>query len=84
MKAKTIHLFFLVLTGLIIGWREWTNNPPVIKEDITVSNWQQFQEVGSTTEASTVLLLFFLGAISIFVINGWRYASVKLSSPNSV
>ncbi len=83
MKTKTIHLFFLILTGFIIGWREWTSTTTLVKEDIAVSNWHQ-QEVGSTAEASTVLLLFLLGAISIFVMNGWWQASPKLSSPNSV
>jgi len=84
MKAKTIHLFFLILTGLIIGWREWTSTTTLAKEDVIVNNWHQIQEVGSTTEASTVLLLFLLGAFSIFVINDWWHASPKLSSPNSV
>ena len=84
MKFKTIQLFFLMLTGLIIGWREWTSPTTLIKEDVLTSNWYQLQEVGSTSEASLVLLLFFLGATSVFVINGWRQASPKLSSPNSV
>ena len=82
MKAKTIQLFFLILTGLIIGWREWTSTPTLVKEE--VFNWYQFHEVGSTSEASIVLLLFFLGATSVVVINGWRQALTKLSSPNSV
>lgn len=84
MKAKTIHLFFLILTGLMISWREWTSTTTLVLEDIAVSNWHQIQEVDSTTEASMVLLLFFLGAILIFVMNGWWQASPKLSSPNSV
>lgn len=84
MKIKTIQLFFLLLTGLIISWREWTSTATLVKKDITVSNWQQIQEVGSSAEASMVLLLFLLGAISIFVLNGWWQASLKLSSPNSV
>ncbi len=84
MKAKTIHLFFLILTGLIISWREWTNTTTFVNEDRVVNNWQEAQAVGSTAEASIVLLLFFLGAISIFVINGWWQAPPKLSSPNSV
>ena len=84
MKAKTIHLFFLILTGLIIGWREWTNTTTFIQEELVVNNWQEVQEVGSTAEASIVLLLFFLGAISVFVMNGYWQASPRLSSPNSV
>ncbi len=84
MKIKTIQLFFLLLTGLIISWREWTSAPTIVEEEIAISNWQQFQEVGSSTEASMVLLLFLLGAISIVLMNGWWQASLKLSSPNSV
>ncbi|GEM_PF-5430515 len=84
MKVKTIQLFFLVITGLIIGWREWTSSTILVEEEITIINWQQVQEVGSTTEASTVLMLFLTGAILIFVMNGWWQASPKLSSPNSV
>lgn len=84
MKVKTIQLFFLLLTGLIISWRESTRTSTLVKEDIAVSNWQQIQEVGSSAEASMVLLLFLLGAVSVFVMNGWWQASLKLSSPNSV
>jgi len=84
IKTKIIHLFFLMLTGLLISWREWTSTNTLVEEDLIVNNWHQIKEVGSTTEASTVLLLFLLGAISIFVVNDWRQASPKLSSPNSV
>jgi len=85
MKTKAIHLFFLILTGLAVGWRELTSATKLFKEEeVAITNWQQMQEVGSTTEASTVLLLFLSGAVLIFVINGLRQIAPKLSSPNSV
>jgi len=84
MKAKTIHLFFLILTGLIMGWREWTSTTPLFKDEGVIMKWQEAQEVGSTTEASTVFLLFLSGAVLIFVINGLWQTTPKLSSPNSV
>jgi len=35
MKSKIIQLFFLVVAGLIIGWREWSSTKTTtLKEDI--------------------------------------------------
>ena len=83
MKTKIVHLFFLILTGIIISWREWTNSVTVV-EEVGIIEWHSVQEVGSSTESFMVLLLFLAGAISIFVMNGWRQPAPKLSSPNSV
>ncbi len=84
MKSKIIQLIFLVAAGLIIGWREWSRKGVTIqKEDILV-NSKRFQEVGSPTEASTVFIIFLLGAFVAFVISNLKFAPIKLSSPNSV
>lgn len=84
MKTKTIQLIFLIIAGLIVGWREWTNATTLTSEAINPSNTQPLQEVGSATEASTVFIIFLLGTIIAFVINGLWQVSPKLSSPNSV
>jgi len=84
MKSKIIQLIFLVAAGLIIGWREWSSKEITILKEDALFNSEQFQKVGSTSEASTVFIIFLLGAFVAFVISNLRFTPIKLSSPNSV
>ncbi len=85
MKAKVIQLFFLVIAGLIISWREWTNAASLVSNEVEIASLQAAQEVGSNTEASTVLAILLAGTILAIVVNGmWGMVPSKLSSPNSV
>ena len=85
MKTKIIQLFFLVVAGLTISWREWTSASSLVSDGLEVASLQAAQEVGSNTEASTVLTILFLGTILAIVVNGiWAIVPPKLSSPNSV
>jgi len=85
MKAKIIQLFFLATAGLIISWREWTNAPALVSNEVEIASLQAVQEVGSNTEASVVLAILFLGIILAIVVNGLSTnVPSKLSSPNSV
>jgi len=85
MKAKVIQLFFLLVAGLIISWREWTNASSFISNEIEMTSLQAAQEVGSSTEASTVLLMVLSGIVLAIVVNGFSVTiPSKLSSPNSV
>ncbi len=84
MKSKSIHFFFLVMAGLIIGWREWTSMEVTTLKEDTLFNSEQFQKIGSTSEASIVFIIFLLGALVAFMMSSLRSAPIKLSSPNSV
>ena len=84
MKSKTIQFFFLVMAGLVIGWREWTNNQSMVSEETIPTNFHQLQETGSATEATTLLWIFILGTIMAFIVNSLLQVPTKLSSPNSV
>lgn len=84
MKSKTVQLFFLVLGGLIISWREWTYSTTATADFLTKS-LTNTQEVGSNQEATTVLIILLLGITLAIVVNGLcESVSSKLSSPNSV
>lgn len=84
MKSKIIQLIFLVVAGLIIGWREWSSNTITTLKEDALFNSKQFQEVGSTSEASTVFIIFLLGTFVAFVMSNLKLVPIKLSSPNSV
>ncbi len=84
MKSKIIQFIFLVVAGLIIGWREWSSNPKISTDESTLLNGERFQEVGSASEASMVFIIFFLGAFVALMMSHLRFAPFKLSSPNSV
>lgn len=84
MKSKIIQLIFLVVAGLIIGWREWSRTGVAIPKEDMLTNTERFQEIGSPSEASIVFIIFLLGAFVAFVISNLRIAPIKLSSPNSV
>ena len=85
MKTKIIQLFFLMVAGLMISWREWTNTSSLVSDELEIASLQAAQEVGSSTEASIVLVLLLLGIILAIVVNGlWSIVPSKLSSPNSV
>ena len=84
MKSKIIQLIFLVVAGLIIGWREWSSNTITTLKEDALFNSKQFQEVGSTSEESTVFIIFLLGTFVAFVMSNLKLVPIKLSSPNSV
>jgi len=58
MKSKIIQFIFLVVAGLIIGWREWSSNPKISTDESTLLNGERFQEVGSASEVGEVFRAF--------------------------
>lgn len=84
MKSKIVQLIFLVIAGMIMGWREWSNKSTIVTNDDSLLSTERFQEVGSASEASTVFIIFLLGAFAAFMMSNLRFAPFKLSSPNSV
>ena len=84
MKSKIIQLIFLAVAGLVIGWREWFNKEIISSKEDAFFRSEQFQEVGSASEASIVFIIFLLGAFVAFMTNNLKLAPIKLSSPNSV
>lgn len=84
MKSKIIQLIFLVVAGLVVGWREWSSKEIINEKETTFFSSEQFQEVGTASEASFVFIIFLLGAFVAFMMSNLRLAPIKLSSPNSV
>jgi len=84
MKFKIVQLIFLIVAGLIIGWREWSKKEITTLREDALFNSEQFQEVGSTSEASIVFIIFLLGVFVAFMMSNLRITPIKLSSPNSV
>ena len=90
-KRKIIRLIFLIVSGLVIGWREWQNyasatgNVKIIERDENlIASMNHFQEVNTPAEAASLIGLVLLGIILAFALNIFFQARPKLSSPNSV
>jgi len=96
MRRKTLQLTFLVLAGIIVGWREWNSfSSPVadtFQEESSVSESKNlfiemtghYQDMGSASELILISGLALSGLLLIVLLNGIELNRPKLSSPNSV
>ena len=83
MKSKNIQLLFLLLAGVIIGWREWNRSPILPAEDWSMLNAFSSQE--PTLEWLVISGLVLVGGILYVLTNHWQGPGASnMSSPNSV
>jgi hypothetical protein len=96
MIKRILQFIFLIIAGIVIGWREWTaviqaNREITEPTDLTIgtetmvlNNWNHYQEVGRNTETASIFLVLVGSVFLTFVVLGLVKTYIKLSSPNSV